>query len=197
MPTENETRVRVEVLSKITATVCGPASGLVAEPVGLQRVGQVEHLGLLGRTEVVVAQEVPDVMGQRCRDDLDAGRSVDRARRQGRDETVSLSRGQDQRRGEPDRVRVDGVDDEAGVQRRVGDLRRPTGWVSSIASSSPATAHAGDQRMVEREDADAQPVADHPALASRPSRSITSEHGETRGAGDRIAAEGACRASPG
>ena len=28
MPTANETRVRVEDLSKITATVCGPASGV-------------------------------------------------------------------------------------------------------------------------------------------------------------------------
>ena len=58
MPTAKETRVRVEDLSKMTATVCGPASGFGTEAVALQLDGQVEDLGLLGRGEVVVAEEV-------------------------------------------------------------------------------------------------------------------------------------------
>ena len=58
MPTAKETRVRVEDLSKMTATVCGPASGFGREAVALQLQGEVEDLGLLGRGEVVVAQEM-------------------------------------------------------------------------------------------------------------------------------------------
>ena len=58
MPTANETRVRVEDLSKITATVCGPARVLSRPAVLLQLEGEIEDLGLLGRGEVVVAQQV-------------------------------------------------------------------------------------------------------------------------------------------
>ena len=59
MPASNETRVRSDGLSKSTATERGPGQRLVPVPVGLHRGGQVEHRGLLGRGEVVVAQEVP------------------------------------------------------------------------------------------------------------------------------------------
>ena len=58
MPTLNDTRVRVDGLSKITATARGPASGVNADRSLLDPVGQVEHLELLGRAEVVVAEEV-------------------------------------------------------------------------------------------------------------------------------------------
>ena len=52
MPTSNDMRVRVEGFSKMTAML-RPASGpLRLHPVlvaaGLQGVGEVEHLGLLG-----------------------------------------------------------------------------------------------------------------------------------------------------
>src|SRR3954453_13316488 len=70
MPTENDTRVRVDGLSNRTATAPGPASGwgagraglplfAQAGPVGLHLVGQVEHLDQLVGRQVVVAQEVP------------------------------------------------------------------------------------------------------------------------------------------
>ncbi len=49
MPTANDTRVRVEALSKITATVCGPSQRALGVRVLLERVGEVEDLGLLGR----------------------------------------------------------------------------------------------------------------------------------------------------
>ena len=55
MPTENDTLVRVDGLSKMTATACGPASGCCVEAVGAELVSQVEDLGLLGRGDVVVA----------------------------------------------------------------------------------------------------------------------------------------------
>ena len=56
-----ETRVRVECLSNITATARGArpaASALGGGRVGLERGGEVEHLELLGRGQVVVAEEV-------------------------------------------------------------------------------------------------------------------------------------------
>ena len=49
MPASNDSRVRRDGFSNITATDCGPASGRWAEPVGLHLDGQVEHRGLLGR----------------------------------------------------------------------------------------------------------------------------------------------------
>ena len=58
MPTANDTRVRVDDLSKMTATVCGPASGFTRPAVLLEALGEVEDLGLLGRADVVVAEEV-------------------------------------------------------------------------------------------------------------------------------------------
>ncbi len=58
MPNSKENRVRVEFLSKMTATPRGPSKGPTAERVLLQFGGQLEHLGLFGRGQVVVAQEV-------------------------------------------------------------------------------------------------------------------------------------------
>ena len=49
MPTANDTRVRVDDLSKMTATVCGPASGVAPQRSALSALGEVEDLGLLGR----------------------------------------------------------------------------------------------------------------------------------------------------
>ena len=59
MPAANDAWVRSVGLSKIIATVCGPASGFASYGVRLSVGGEGEHLGLLGRAEVVVAQEVP------------------------------------------------------------------------------------------------------------------------------------------
>ena len=57
-PTVKETRVRRLGLSKSRATDFGPASGR-RPAVRLHRGRQAQHLGLLGRGEVVVAEEVP------------------------------------------------------------------------------------------------------------------------------------------
>ncbi len=59
MPTLNETRVRVEGLSNITATARGPSSGRRENRSALSSIGEVEHLDQLVRAEVVVTQEVP------------------------------------------------------------------------------------------------------------------------------------------
>ena len=58
MPTWKDTRVRVDDLSKITATLCGPASGLGTPAVALHLDGEVEDRGLLGLAQVVVTEEV-------------------------------------------------------------------------------------------------------------------------------------------
>jgi len=55
MPTVNETLVRSDCSSNSTATARAGQQG-PAEPVLLHLVGQVEHRGLLGRSQVVVAQ---------------------------------------------------------------------------------------------------------------------------------------------
>ena len=49
MPASNDSRVRVDGLSKITATACGPVQRAAGERCGLERVGEVEDLALLGR----------------------------------------------------------------------------------------------------------------------------------------------------
>ena len=59
MPAANDAWVRSVGLSKIIATVCGPASGWRVVRRPLEVGGQREDLRLLGRGEVVVAQEVP------------------------------------------------------------------------------------------------------------------------------------------
>ena len=64
MPTSNDIRVRVEGFSKMTATL-RPDSGRVgftrsSSAAGLQRVSEVEHLGLLGGRKVGVDEEVTD-----------------------------------------------------------------------------------------------------------------------------------------
>ena len=64
MPTSNENRVRVEFLSKMTATPRGPSSGRRLNGSFFSSAASVQHLGLLGGRQVVVAQEVPS---HRCR----------------------------------------------------------------------------------------------------------------------------------
>ena len=57
MPTANETRVRIDGLSKISATVRGPASGRVREPLLLQLDGEIQDRGLFGLSEIVVGKK--------------------------------------------------------------------------------------------------------------------------------------------
>ena len=59
MPTSNDTRVRRLGLSKSTATDLRPASGRCPNRSAFIAGGQVEHRALLGRRQVVVAEEVP------------------------------------------------------------------------------------------------------------------------------------------
>ena len=117
MPAANDAWVRRVGLSKIIATVRGPAERLARRTAPALSVGgQVQHLGLLGRGQVVVAQEVP---GHR-RPPRPCGLVEDR--RPGGQERVGLVVGEDQRRGEPDPVGRRVVDDEA-VRR--APRRRP------------------------------------------------------------------------
>ena len=110
MPTANDTWVRSVGLSKITATVRGPASGRAANRSAFSSRGEVEHLGLLGRAEVVVAQEVPGHAVRPASAAWPSSRIAGQAARN----VVGLLGGEDQRRGQPDRVGRAGVDDEAG-----------------------------------------------------------------------------------
>ena len=58
MPTAKETRVRVDDLSKITATVCGPASGVTAQRSFLSSIARSRISACSAWAQVVVAQEV-------------------------------------------------------------------------------------------------------------------------------------------
>ena len=151
MPTANETRVRVEGLSKITATARGPASGWQAEPVGLQR-------GRRGRGPRPARSGLRSSSRRKCRV---MGRPLRRGGRRGR---VAASRiagsaarnasacvvGEDQRRREPDDVRRDGVDEEPGARGAAASTAAATGAVSTMPSSSPAPRTVADQRVAER-----------------------------------------------
>ena len=130
MPTANETRVRVDDLSKMTATVCGPASGLSFQRSFLSSMREIEDLGLLGAGQVVVAQQVAGHAGTSVGSRA-SSRASARARRcasaavNSCDELVDLDVADVERRDEPDRLVVRGVDDEAVLLRgrddRLGD----------------------------------------------------------------------------
>ena len=119
----------------MTATARGPASGLVGERVGLQRDGALEHVRLLG--------------GGRGRRHAGSGgscgglRSVEQGGQRG-DEVVDLRVGEDERRGEPERVGLDRVDDEAGPWARSATAaddvgREHDGPVAGRSPRTPAT----------------------------------------------------------
>ena len=105
-------------LSKISATVRGPASGRAVVRRRLERGGEGEHLGLLGGGQVVVAQEVPRQAppGRRPALARIAGQAASERRRRRR--SVSTS-------GGASRIvrRAGGVEDEAA--RRGRRRRRP------------------------------------------------------------------------
>ena len=81
--------------------------------VGLHLGGERQHLGLLVRGEVVVAQEVPH-------DALPLGLVEQHAQRL--DRAVGLLGGEDERRGEAQPVGRGVVDDQAGVERGLLDV---------------------------------------------------------------------------
>ena len=106
------------------------------------------------------------------------------------DELVRLGGGQDQRRRQPDRVRLHRVDQEPGPPGGRLDVAAPRSAVSTTARHSPAPrtpassgwpicVQAGRQVLADRRDVGQQPVALDGV-----------EHGQGRGAGDRVAAEG-------
>ena len=120
------------------------ASGIGASAVcrvRLERGGQRQHLGLLGRAEVVVLEEVPG-HGVVSIDGVEG-------RGQGRDEGVDLRVGEDERRGEPEHVGRDGVGQEAGGAQlrlqRAGDV----GGQDDAEQRTPP-AHAADAGVAER-----------------------------------------------
>ena len=175
------TWVRSVGLSKIIATVCGPAQRLRVVRRGLELGGQVEHLGLLGRGQVVVAQEVAGHGGRPAR----APRRGSPARRRGtrrRRRSVSIS-------GGASRIRsgVGLLTMKPACERGRDDVgRRLVGEVEP--DQQPLAAHLGDPRV------GGQPVAQ--LLAERGDVLEQAvgldrvEHGERGGAGDRVAAEG-------
>ena len=159
---------------------------LVPEPVLLHLIGQVEDRGLLGGGQVVVAQEVPGHQ-------LPPGRGW-RARRRG----IRLASA---------RVRISG-----------GASRTASGWTAltrnparrAAASTSaatvvgqhhgqpePAAAHAGHQRVADRLQARRQVLAHRRGVGQQPVALDRVEHGESRGAGHRVAAERRAVVAPG
>ena len=167
MPAANELWVRRVGLSNSTATQRGPANGLHRVRVRLQLRGEGEDLGLLGRAQVVVGEEVPQVIES-------APAAVARSSSSGRTATKpsSCAAVTIKRRGEPEHVRPGRVDDEAGVQRGVG---HPGGdrCGQGHAAEQPATPDAGDHRVAEGVDRGDEVLTHAGGAVSRPSRSIT------------------------
>ena len=101
MPAVNDSlRAQGRLVEHAPRRSAGPrAAG--GEPVGLEPRGELEHLGLLGRAQVVVPQEVPRHDGLLGRAACEAGAA---GAAQELDERVDLLAGEDQRRREPQRV---------------------------------------------------------------------------------------------
>ena len=100
------------------------------------------------------------------------------------EEAAQLLVGDDERRREPDRRRGDGVDDEAGLPGRGHDRRgRYAVELDRAQQSSPAGAGDAVDRHVVEQRADLADVGQQVVALDRV------EHGETRRAGERVAAE--------
>ena len=129
MPTANETRVRVEDLSKITATVCGPASGLSFQRSFLSATARSRISACSAGGQVVVAQQVAGHAVTSVERGVEIQHSASSTVRSDAvnscDELVDLDVADVERRHEPDRLVVRGVDDEAVLLRgrddRLGD----------------------------------------------------------------------------
>ena len=184
MPTVNETRVRSDGLSNRTATARGPSSGRRPNRSCLHRRGEREDLGLLGRGQVVVAQEVPDGHGAY----LSPWARVKMAGRAAVNSSASVWV-RIERRGEPHRVRLDGVDQEARLPGGGGDVGRPV-LGEDGGEPEAAAADAVEQRVVDRLDAVGQRLADQLDVIEQVGGLDRVEHREGGGAGDRVAAEG-------
>ena len=149
------TWVRSVGLSKIIATVRGPSSGCRVVRRRLERGGQVEHLGLLGRAEVVVAR------GSAGSWSVAPGHAaVSRIAGPGAARNASASVASVSTSGGASRTRrASAVDDEPGLAPRRRRPRRTRLGVSSSAEQQALAAHLGDPRVVAREPV-AQPLAD-------------------------------------
>ena len=163
------------------------------------RRGGVEHRGLLGRAQVVVTQKVPHgpvlIDRRHVCDVVVTGAASQRAAAcQRGDERVGLLGRQDQRRREPDHVRLrprwpgSRASRNAGPQRI--DAAAATGAVSTMPSSSPAPrtpATSGLPSAVDAASRSRSPTRF--TWSSRPSRGDRAQHGQRGGAADRVAAE--------
>src|SRR5699024_9011514 len=123
MPAANDTRVRVEVLSKMTAAVCGPASGVRELGAALSSTARSRTLPSSAgpRSESLRKWRVMVILRK-----SGWGSAGDEAG-QGVDERGELVGSDGQRRGEADASRCDGVDDEPGLERASGHGLRVRG----------------------------------------------------------------------
>ena len=176
MPTSNETRVRVLALSNSTATAFGPASGLCAERIGLHRDGQLQHLGLLGRGEVVVAQEVPRhraasrIPGSAMRNSSAcASVSTSGGASRTRSGTALLTRNP--------------------AARAWATTAADTGPGQQDADQQAGAVDAADQRVPQPLDGRRDALADERGVLQQPVGGDRVEHRQRRGRADRVAAE--------
>ena len=158
MPTANETRVRVDGLSKSTATARGTPSGAASGSArGGDRSALSRRRGRAPRParpgEVVVRRKwpesrggLPDAVSRACR-----GQGSAATKR------VGLGVGEDERRREPEPSGATALTMKPAAQR-ASQARRPTSAVSTTPSSEPLPRDAADQRVAETLDAGAEPV---------------------------------------
>src|SRR5579862_6026631 len=183
-PTVNETRVRRLGLSKSSATVLGPCSGRAANRSCFMARARLSTWACSAGVRSSSRRKCLAMLPLRL---LLGGPRQDRGQRG--DELRRLRLGDDQRRREPDGVRLDRVDQEARRARRGVDGGR-LGLVEYGGEPQAAAANPGEQRVIDGRDAAHQGLADRLDVLEQVVSLDGVEYRERRGAGDRVAAEG-------
>ena len=191
MPTANETRVRVDDLSKMTATVCGPSSGVRLQRSALSCSARSRISACSAGRDVVVAKEVAghatpfDASGRAW---SVGGCGVEGARR-----TLAMnssSSASPMMSGGARRM----VESFAALTirppSRAAATTRPRHRLGEAdADEQSPAAHPGDERRADAEDALAQLVAAARGVLDEPGALDLAEHRVRHRRGERVAAE--------
>ena len=181
IPEANDAWVRRVGLSKSTATVCGAGQRVLVVRAGLELQREVEHLGLLGRARgrrragsgaswlVPPAYAVSRMPGQASRNES------------------ACSRGEDQRRRQPDALGV-GLFTMKPASRAAANTSAETASVRSRPDQQAGAAHLGDPVVpVQGRRAGARPIS--VGVLEQPVLLDGVEHREGGRRRDRVAAE--------
>src|SRR5699024_5074884 len=192
-PVAKDTRVRVEDLSNMIATVRGPSRGRRAKrsPASWSARARTSFCSAGARSSSRRKWRGISVLAVEGGSVGDGGRVGDRVEQAGQSggEGRELGVGDDQRRGQAQRGGVGRVDDETRRQGGRCDLLGQRG-AQCDAQQQSGPAHPVDQRMLEGEDVTGEPLADGADVREQILLEEGAEHGQPRGRGQRVAAEG-------